>query len=954
MEILTSYVRRFSVITSIIFFGSFVSFTCQQFHKNLKHSGRQLIWKDGDIMLKGLFPITSQDGEKCQRLDSTGVTWMMAMMYAVEKINNGTSLLPNKTMGYEIEDTCNSIPITMSFAIQIVSKYRPNSVCRSQEDCCRFQSDTANKDKRISAVIGPAASWISIPVARLLGLYGIPQISYASTSRSLNDKTRYNSFLRTVPSDQLQAQAMAQLIHHFHWNYVFLIGSDDDYGKMGAAAFKLAAKNLSVCIANDEFIAFGSPKSDRQIEDTMQKLKAAARAKVVVVFSYLEQGERLLKQAEQMEITDRTWVTSDGWNAINSEISKLNVSQTMLKGLLSFSIRSKPVREFENFLRGISIQKARNNSWFTKFLEERLLCQASPYTGGLKSDMLLSGKTCNPNATLPLDIEIATDFVANVIDSVYVVAHAMHDILTCNRTHCPNASLSITPEILFHFASKVDFHGVDYTKVKFDKKGERTASSYVIRNLQLSNEKRLQFIDVGYWSKNGDKTSFSVNQSLIQWNSGKKPASTCFRECQPGEQVVGQSECCWNCQKCDKGKVSFEFGSLNCTACNETHYANAERTECVLREVVYLKFSDPAGISILTLSCLDILLLTAVAVIFIRERKTPVVMDSSPYLLILFFITLYLSFILTTIQVGSKPTDASCTTVSVLLLLIFLFYAAFFLAKTKAATRLLKSAVSRLKDMREAYLQLLEVGVLLLLQTILIIAWQETSISVARFQNQEDNTRLLECYESFPVAHVIAICYPIVVLVIATLLAYRERHLPDNFNEAKSISFSTLALCILLVAFIPTYRYVVGSNQILVVAFTLFVAAFSCMGCMFIPKLYIIFFRPERNTAAAKHEMGEQYVTHPGPSFEQATFDSRVSHDVGNVNYGASDAKTNGGKWTTSLPGDSLARVDERTENKQGGAVDHDLPKQTKEKKTTKSDEEEISSISEVMAYAVI
>ena len=181
----------------------------------------QWIWKDGDVMLKGLFPITSQDGGKCERLDTTGLTWMMAMVYAVDKINNDMTILPNKTIGYEIENTCQSIPTTMRFTIQIVSKYRPNSVCRSLDDCCQYNISYRPNSKRTSAVIGPAASWISIPVARLLGLYGIPQISYASTSRILGDKTRYNSFLRTVPSDTFQAQAMAEFVHNFQWNYVF-------------------------------------------------------------------------------------------------------------------------------------------------------------------------------------------------------------------------------------------------------------------------------------------------------------------------------------------------------------------------------------------------------------------------------------------------------------------------------------------------------------------------------------------------------------------------------------------------------------------------------------------------------------------------------------------------------------------------------------------------------------
>lgn len=171
-----------------IFTLHFLAFTHQQFHSN-EH---KWIWKDGDVMLKGLFPITSQKGGKCEHLKPDGITWMMAMIYAVDMINNSTSLLPNKTIGYQIEDTCESIPRSMSYAIQIVSKYRPNSICISRDDCCQNSSDSRAGDRRISAVIGPAVSWISIPVARLLGLYGIPQISYASTSRILGDKTRYN------------------------------------------------------------------------------------------------------------------------------------------------------------------------------------------------------------------------------------------------------------------------------------------------------------------------------------------------------------------------------------------------------------------------------------------------------------------------------------------------------------------------------------------------------------------------------------------------------------------------------------------------------------------------------------------------------------------------------------------------------------------------------------------
>lgn len=262
----------------------------------------------------------------------------------------------------------------------------------------------------------------------------------------------------------------------------------------------------------------------------------------------------------------------------------------------------------------------------------------------------------------------------------------------------------------------------------------------------------------------------------------------------------------------------------------------------------------------------------------------------------------------------------------------------FFLAKTKSSTQFLKSVVSRFINMRESHLQFAEIGVLLLLQAILIIAWQATSPSVAHFQNQ-DNLRLLECLEAFPAAELIATAYPIVILALATFIAFRERHLPDNFNEAKLRSFSTLALCIVLVAFIPTYYYVVGNNRIFVVAFTLFVAAFACMGCMFVPKLYIMYFRPETNVVPTNQESMGNNVTHLSSSVGQAiASENNCSQDLGHVNYAS-----------------SKENITSKMSGKEEKVVDITASSTTNEgKDTMKSEQDEISSISEVVAYGVM
>ncbi|TNM84933.1 hypothetical protein fugu_009111 [Takifugu bimaculatus] len=77
------------------------------------------------------------------------------------------------------------------------------------------------------AVVGAAGSAVSTAVANLLSLFYIPQISYASSSRLLSNKNQYKSFMRTIPTDEHQATAMADVIEYFQWNWVIAVASDD-------------------------------------------------------------------------------------------------------------------------------------------------------------------------------------------------------------------------------------------------------------------------------------------------------------------------------------------------------------------------------------------------------------------------------------------------------------------------------------------------------------------------------------------------------------------------------------------------------------------------------------------------------------------------------------------------------------------------------------------------------
>lgn len=61
------------------------------------------------------------------------------------------------------------------------------------------------------------SSVFSVQMASVLRVIQMPQISYLSTSASLSNYDRYPYFLRTVPSDTAQAQAILSIMRYSYY-----------------------------------------------------------------------------------------------------------------------------------------------------------------------------------------------------------------------------------------------------------------------------------------------------------------------------------------------------------------------------------------------------------------------------------------------------------------------------------------------------------------------------------------------------------------------------------------------------------------------------------------------------------------------------------------------------------------------------------------------------------------
>ncbi len=89
------------------------------------------------------------------------------MVFAIEEINNSTELLPGIKLGYEIHDSCASVPLAVHVAFQLLNGLDP--VFHTGDNC--------SHSGMVMGIVGESGSTPSISMSRVIGSFNIPQVN---------------------------------------------------------------------------------------------------------------------------------------------------------------------------------------------------------------------------------------------------------------------------------------------------------------------------------------------------------------------------------------------------------------------------------------------------------------------------------------------------------------------------------------------------------------------------------------------------------------------------------------------------------------------------------------------------------------------------------------------------------------------------------------------------------
>ncbi|KAI3363653.1 hypothetical protein L3Q82_001190 [Scortum barcoo] len=774
------------------------------------------------------------EGFHCSDFALTSFMLSLAVIHEIEEIN-AAGFLPGVRLGYLMCDTCSYA----SKALQNVGHML------AVNGSLNVKCDYTDFRPRVKIILGALYSEVSIALARLLNVYMVPLLSSTSSSPELSDKLRYPVFIRTIPSDKHQTNAVAKIMHHYGWNWVGVVYGDDEYGRAAFQSFLRDAEANGVCLAYQEVLPDYSDHSQRIKQVTQQIHSSSAMVVLLIIKAELVRAifEEMIKTN-----TSRTWIASDAWSRSWSIAQMDGINR--VGDILGFTFVAGKSESFDNYLKNLTATPGGYNYFIEEYKNLRFNCtpecfskKPPPYCPTPDLLKIKSHNACN----FKNPQEQNDDYLVKVLDTseaflhkvaVQAVAHALKKLLKCNKSSC-SGEISFPAWKLLKEVKMVKFE-FDNQNFFFDENGDFVNGYDLIMWEKDGGHRKFQRIGKYHVL---DKQIELDAKDFIWFSTVNTtaPQSRCSERCAPGSVMkILNVSCCYNCTLCVEGTYSDTWDLQDCKKCPNGTWSLKGWNQCKPRWESYLRWNDPHPITMMAAAAIGILLLLFTFVVFLVYRDSPPMKRAEVTLSCVMMAGLAVSF-LSVICFMGKPSVHLCRARQVMYAMGFTLCVSCILVKAyRTFLAFLPFGQITNRRLHTLYKPPVIVIVITTLQGIICLLWL-----IFDSPNIDDTPpppqsmkKMIQCSEGATyIGFGIMLSYIALLALIGFLLAFKGRNVPQEFSETGYIIFSMLMYLFVWVCFIPVY---ITNNEegTPVQASAILVSSYGIIFCHFLPKCH--------------------------------------------------------------------------------------------------------------------
>ncbi|KAM9329451.1 vomeronasal type-2 receptor 26-like [Gastrophryne carolinensis] len=791
--------------------------------------------------------------------------FMLAFFFAIDEINGDPNFLPNITLGYHLYNTCGYPIKTLYSVLKIISGHKetiPNYSCMGNMEVAGFVGDTTFPT--------------TLTTAEFLKIYQYPQISSRVTDPLLDDRNKYPTFYRTIPSDWVWYQMIINVLEIFDWNWVGVILSPDGSGETGLKELRKQMAGRGICT---EFVIYltDDVASNRQKMLEIEK----TTTDVIIVCGHYSDDFRLFFEESKVLSQNITLILHESWHAlIYTDVGLVETANCSLIFLYALHF----IPSSADYLSNIHPSKCPDDPILEDIWIMRFCCPS----GDQFKNRIFQKLGWFPNGSCSEKESIADNF-SHVQDSrfyftytaVYFLAHALSNMNVKKSEH----GMYRLKQRLHRYVQRVRYTDPINEEIFFNDRGHRhhliylanmifydpTPENFHANTLLLAENEDLENGLNGTIWKQGtitceekDSVSFFLVRFLeldamtgVNQDIGKPPkmesmpaaiaVSSVPMGKSPSRQVLRVTNVFLLTDVCCLSPADSDI----CYQCPSHQWPDEKKVRCIPKEYEYLSYKMDTiaqAFSVVSLLCSTATLF--ILKLFFVFRDTPVVKANNLMVSFILLVSILMSFLCIFLFLGC-PIDITCMLRQVSFGIFFSIAVSSVLAKTITACVAFKATKpnSHWKKWMGGNVSKSVVFICSSVQVLFCLIWLSVSPPYQEFDMTTYHEKIIiQCNEGSVIGFYMMLGYLGFLAAVSFVLAFMVRTLPDSFNEAKYITFSMLVFCSVWIAMIPAYLSTRGKYMVAVEVFAILSSSSGILGFIFFPKCYIIIIKPERNT----------------------------------------------------------------------------------------------------------